>query len=186
MTEKIISEKEKEELLKILRKRFEANMPRHNDLQWELIELKIKTQSEKLWSLNQMEQTGGEPDVVEYDVEKDNYTFYDCSPESPKARRSYCYDRLALESRKKYPPENNVQDVAAAMGIFLLNEEEYRNLQKTGAFDLKTSSWIQTPELVRELGGALFCDRRYDTVFVYHNGADSYYSSRGFRGKITV
>ena len=186
MAERTISEKDGTELLEILKKRFEVNMQRHNNLKWELIELKLKAKPEKLWSLNQMELTGGEPDVVGHDAEKDSYIFYDCSPESPKERRSYCYDRLALESRKKYPPENNALDVAALMGISLLNEEEYRNLQQTGAFDLKTSCWIQTPESVRKLGGALFCDRRYDTVFVYHNGADSYYSSRGFRGKLEV
>lgn len=186
MAQRTISEKDGAELLKILRKRFEANMPRHNNLIWDLIEPKLKAQPEKLWSLNQMELTGGEPDVIGYNAEKDSYIFYDCSPESPKERRSYCYDRPALESRKKYPPENNALDVAAAMGISLLTEEEYRNLQQTGAFDLKTSSWIQTPESVRKLGGALFCDRRYDTVFVYHNGADSYYSSRGFRGKLEI
>lgn len=175
-----------EELLHILKNRFKANMIRHKDVQWSKVQEKLEANIQKLWSLNEMERTGGEPDVVGYDKDKDEYIFYDCSAESPKGRRSICYDRGALESRKKNPPENSAMDMAAAMGIEILNEEEYRGLQRLGEFDLKTSSWIKTPADIRRLGGAIFCDRRYDHIFVYHNGAESYYSSRGFRGSCKV
>ena len=160
-------------------------MNRHEGLEWAKVEAKLATNNEKLWTLNEMEVTGGEPDVVGYDEEKDEYTFYDCSKESPKGRRSLCYDLEALESRK-HKPENNVIDVANAMGIELLTEEQYRELQKLGDFDMKSSSWVQTPSDIRELGGALFCDYRFGHVFVYHNGADSYYAARGFRGSLRV
>lgn len=175
-----------EELLHLLQARFEANRNRHQDFTWDQIEGKLKIQPEKLWSLHQMEITGGEPDVIGYDQETDQYTFYDCSGESPVGRRSICYDREALESRKEQKSENAAVDMAADMGIELLNEAQYRELQKYGAFDVKTSSWIQTPEKIRALGGSLFCDRRYDMVFVYHNGAQSYYAARGFRGLLRV
>ncbi|MBM7649929.1 hypothetical protein JOC78_002913 [Bacillus ectoiniformans] len=186
MTNKELSLEQREELFNILKDRFEKNMNRHEGIEWAKVQAKLEANLEKLWSLNEMEQTGGEPDVVGHDEETNEYIFYDCSPESPKGRRSVCYDREALESRKKHKPENNVIDMAAAMGIELLTEEQYRELQKLGNFDAKTSSWVKTPANIRELGGAIFCDRRYDTVFVYHNGADSYYAARGFRGWLSV
>lgn len=181
-----LSAKEKENLLDILKTRFEKNMNRHMDFSWDKIESKLKKNSDKLCSLNEMEKTGGEPDVVDYDKKTDEYIFYDCSPESPKERRSLCYDRAALDSRKEHKPKNSAIDMAADMGIEILTEEEYRGLQKLGKFDLKTSSWVKTPDDVRKLGGAIFCDRRYDKVFMYHNGAESYYAARGFRGKLIV
>ncbi|AYF04387.1 MULTISPECIES: DUF4256 domain-containing protein [Bacillus] len=181
-----LSVEQREELLKVLQARFEKNMNRHEGLEWAKVEAKLATNNEKLWSIHEMEVTGGEPDVVSYDEEKDEYTFCDCSKESPKGRRSLCYDLEALEARKKHKPENNVIDVAAAMGIELLTEEQYRELQQLGDFDMKSSSWVQTPSDIRELGGALFCDYRFGHVFVYHNGADSYYAARGFRGSLRV
>jgi len=185
---KELSPEQREELLRTLKVRFEKNMNRHKDLQWANIQTKLVRESsgEKLWSLNEMERTGGEPDVVGYDNNTGEYIFYDCSAESPKGRRSLCYDREAWESRKEYKPENTAIDVAAAMGIELLMEEQYRELQKLGSFDTKTSSWVKTPSEIRKLGGAVFCDRRYNHVFVYHNGADSYYGVRGFRGSLSV
>ncbi|MBS8266335.1 DUF4256 domain-containing protein [Mesobacillus boroniphilus] len=183
---KELSREQQEELLGVLKARFEKNMDRHEGLDCTKVLAKLEDNTEKLWSLNEMESTGGEPDVVGFDPETGEYIFYDCSAESPKGRRSLCYDREALEARKKHKPENSVMDMATAMGIELLTEEQYRELQKLGNFDLKTSSWVQTPENIRKLGGALFCDRRYDTVFVYHNGADSYYAARGFRGSLRV
>jgi hypothetical protein len=183
---KELSSKQREELFKALKARFEKNMDRHQGLEWALVQAKLEAHAGKLWSLSEMERTGGEPDVVDHDKKTGEYIFYDCSAESPKDRRSLCYDRDALESRKEHKPANNAMDVAAAMGIALLTEEQYRALQKLGNFDTKTSSWVQTPSAIRKLGGALFCDRRYDTVFVYHNGAESYYAARGFRGSLTV
>jgi len=183
---KELSLEQSEELLILLKDRFEKNMNRHKDIEWSKVQAKLEANAEKLWSLNEMERTGGEPDVVGYDEKTDEYIFYDCSAESPKERRSVCYDREALESRKKHKPENNVMDMATAMGIELLTEEQYRTLQKLGNFDMKTSSWVQTPSEIRKLGGALFCDFRYGHVFVYHNGADSYYSVRGFRGSLRI
>jgi hypothetical protein len=183
---KELSLEQQEELLSTLQARFEKNMHRHQDLEWGKVQAKLEANPEKLWSLNEMEKTGGEPDVVSYDEVKDEYTFYDCAAETPKGRRSVCYDREALESRKKHKPENNAIDMATAMGIELLTEEQYRALQKIENFDKKTSSWVQTPSDIRKLGGALFCDFRFGHVFVYHNGADSYYSARGFRGSLTV
>jgi len=181
-----LSPEQQEEMLKILKTRFEKNMNRHNGLDWANVQVKLETNIEKLWSLFEMERTGGEPDVVDFDKKTGEYIFYDCSPESPKGRRSVCYDREALESRKNHKPQNNAIDMARDMGIEILSEEQYRELQKLGHFDTKTSSWVKTPENIRKLGGAIFCDRRYDTVFVYHNGADSYYASRGFRGLLRV
>ncbi|RDC56307.1 DUF4256 domain-containing protein [Pedobacter chinensis] len=175
-----------EELLNILKNRFEKNMKRHEGFEWTEIKAKLDINPEKLWSLNEMEISGGEPDVVAYDKEKAEYIFIDCSEESPKGRRSFCYDREALESRKVHKPQNNAVDVATAMGIELLTEEQYRELQNLGNFDTKTSSWIVTPAEIRKLGGAIFCDRRYNTVFTYHNGAESYYGARGFRGALRV
>jgi hypothetical protein len=183
---KELTSKQKEELLKTLKARFEKNMERHKGLEWTTIKAKLEANTEKLWSLNEMEKTGGEPDVVDYDKKTGEYIFYDCSAESPKDRRSFCYDRQALESRKENKPKNNAVDAAAAMGIELLSEEQYRKLQELGKFDTKTSSWIKTPPEIRKLGGAIFCDRRYDTIFVYHNGAESYYAARGFRGSLRV
>ena len=183
---KELSLEQQEDLLGTLQARFEKNMLRHQGLEWGKVHAKLEVQPEKLWSLNEMERTGGEPDVVSYDEVKDEYTFYDCVAETPKGRRSVCYDLEALESRKKHKPENNAMDMATAMGIEILTEEQYRALQKIEAFDKKTSSWVQTPADIRKLGGALFCDFRYGHVFVYHNGADSYYSARGFRGSLTV
>ncbi|MGA3598644.1 DUF4256 domain-containing protein [Lysinibacillus agricola] len=181
-----LSPEQCEELLKTLKARFEKNMNRHKELEWAEVQAKLETNTEKLWSLNEMEGTGGEPDVVGHDQKTGEYIFYDCSAESPKGRRSVCYDREALESRKKHKPENNAIDMATAMGIELLTEEQYRELQKLENFDMKTSSWVQTPANIRKLGGAIFCDYRYDTVFVYHNGAESYYAARGFRGSLRV
>ena len=175
-----------EELLKTLKARFEKNMNRHKGLEWSKVQAKLEAKPEKLRSLNEMEKSGGEPDVVGHDKKTGEYLFYDCSAESPKGRRSVCYDRQALESRKEHKPKDNALDMAAAMGVELLTEEQYRGLQQLGEFDLKTSSWIQTPADIRKLGGALFCDRRYNTVFVYHNGAESYYGARAFRGSLRV
>jgi hypothetical protein len=178
--------KQREELLRALKARFEKNMNRHKDLKWAKVQAKLEANTEKLWSLNEMERTGGEPDVVGHDKKTGEYIFYDCSAESPKGRRSVCYDREGLESRKEHRPENSAIDMAAAMGVELLAEEQYRELQKLGHFDTKTSSWVKTPSDIRKLGGAFFCDRRYGNVFVYHNGAQSYYSARGFRGSLRV
>ncbi len=183
---KDLSPEQREDLLAALKARFEKNMNRHKGLEWAKVQAKLEANTEKLWSLNEMESTGGEPDVVGHDKKMDEYIFYDCSAESPKGRRSVCYDREALESRKENKPENDAIDMAAAMGIELLTEEQYRELQKLGDFDTKTSSWVKTPADIRKLGGALFCDRRYDTVFVYHNGAESYYAARAFRGSLRV
>ena len=183
---KEFSTKHREELLNTLKARFEKNINCHKGLEWAKVQAKLEANTEKLWSLNEMERTGGEPDVVGHDKKTGEYIFYDCSPESPKGRRSVCYDREALESRKEHKPEDNAMDMAAAIGIELLTEEQYRELQKLGSFDSKTSSWVKTPADIRKLGGALFCDRRYNTVFVYHNGAESYYAGRGFRGSLRV
>jgi hypothetical protein len=174
------------QLLSALRARFEKNMKRHKGLEWTKVQTKLESNTEKLWSLNEMERTGGEPDVVAHDKKTGEYIFYDCSAETPGGRRSLCYDREALNSRKENKPKDTATDMAAAMGIELLSEEEYRELQKLGEFDLKTSSWVKTPDEIRKLGGALFCDRRYNKVFVYHNGADSYFAARGFRGLLRV
>jgi len=178
--------KQREELLRALKARFEKNLNRHKGLEWSKVQARLEANTEKLWSLNEMERTGGEPDVVGYDKKTDEYIFYDCSTESPKGRRSVCYDREALESRKEHKPENNAIDMAASIGIELLTEEQYRELQQLEKFDTKTSSWVKTPSDIRKLGGAIFCDRRYDKVFVYHNGAESYYAARGFRGSLRV
>ena len=184
---KVLSPEQSKELIKSLKARFEKNMNRHNYLDWTEVEAKLDQSSgEKLWTINEMEITGGEPDVIGQDKMTGELIFCDCSEESPKGRRSLCYDRIALEARKENKPGNNVIDVAAAMGIELLTEEQYRDLQKLGNFDTKTSSWIITPSDIRKHGGAIFCDRRYDHVFVYHNGADSYYSARGFRGWLRI
>jgi Protein of unknown function (DUF4256) len=183
---KKLSSEQREELLLALRDRFERNMNRHKGLAWARVQARLETNTEKLWSLNEMEKTGGEPDVVAHDKKTGEYIFYDCSVESPSGRRSFCYDREALESRKENKPKNNALDLAADMGIEILTEEQYRELQKLGKFDIKTSSWIKTPDNIRKLGGALFCDCRYETVFVYHNGAESYYAARGFRGLLRV
>lgn len=183
---KKLTTEQSEALFERLRTRFEQNRDRHKSLKWDEVQAKLKANPEKLWSLYEMEKTGGEPDVVGHDKKSDEYLFYDCSAESPKGRRSICYDRKALESRKAHKPEDTAMDMAAAMGIALLTEEEYRALQELGNFDTKTSSWIFTPADIRKLGGALFCDRRYNKVFVYHNGADSYYAARGFRAVLKV
>jgi hypothetical protein len=177
---------QRNDLLSTLKTRFEKNMNRHQDLEWAKVQAKLENSTEKLWVLDDMEITGGEPDVVGYDKNTDEYIFYDCSAESPKGRRSLCYDREALEARKEHKPQNNVIDVAAAMGIELLTEEQYRGLQQMGNFDTKTSSWVKTPTSIRKLGGAIFADYRYGNVFVYHNGAESYYAARGFRGLLKV
>lgn len=181
-----LSSEQREQLLQVLRERFEKNMDRHKDLEWANVQAKLEASAAKLWSLHEMERTGGEPDVVSYHHETDEYIFYDCSAESPKGRRSICYDREALESRKQHKPENSAMDMAADMGIELLTEEQYRELQKLGNFDTKTSSWVKTPSDIRKLGGAIFADFRYGKVFVYHNGAESYYGARGFRGSLSV
>jgi len=174
------------DILGVLKARFEKDMNRHQGLEWDKVQAKLEANAEKLWSLNEMERTGGGPGVVGHDKKTGEYIFYDCSAESPKGRRSVCYDREALESRKEHKPKDNAMDMAAAMGIELLTEEQYRELQKLGDFDTKTSSWVKTPSDIRKLGGALFCDRRYNTVFVYHNGAESYYAARAFRGSLRV
>jgi hypothetical protein len=186
MSNVTLSKKQREEVLRVLKTRFEKNMNRHQGLEWAQVQTKLEANAEKLWSLNEMERTGGEPDVVGHDKKTGEYVFYDCSAESPKGRTSVCYDREGLESRKEFKPKNNAMDMAAAMGIELLTEEEYQELQKLGNFDTKTSSWVKTPSDIRKLGGALFCDRRFDTVFVYHNGAESYYAARAFRGWLRV
>jgi hypothetical protein len=174
------------ELIKLLKARFEKNISRHKGLDWSKVQAKLEANTEKLWSLNEMEETGGEPDVVGFDKKSGEFIFYDCSAESPKDRRSICYDHEALEKRKENKPKNSAANMATEMGIAILTEEEYRELQKLGEFDLKTSSWVKTPAVIRKLGGALFCDRRYNTVFLYHNGAESYYAARGFRGSLRV
>jgi hypothetical protein len=186
MSKATLSKKQSEELLTALQARFERNMNRHKGLEWAKVQAKLGANAEQLWSLSEMERTGGEPDVVGKDKKTGEYIFYDCSVESPKGRRSLCYDREALESRKEHTPKDSAIDLAAAMGIDLLAEEQYRELQKLGAFDTATSSWVKTPAAIRKLGGALFCDRRFDTVFLYHNGAESYYAARGFRGALRV
>ncbi|MDP9193939.1 MAG: DUF4256 domain-containing protein [Acidobacteriota bacterium] len=181
-----LSREQREELLSVLKDRFEKNMNRHKGLAWAKVQAKLEASAEKLRSLHEMERTGGEPDVVDHDQDSGEYIFYDCSAESPTGRRNVCYDREALDARKTFKPDNNALDIAAAIGIELLTEKQYRQLQKLGAFDTKTSSWIETPAAIRKLGGALFADRRYDHVFVYHNGAQSYYGARGFRGSLRV
>jgi hypothetical protein len=181
-----LSSKEQEELIGTLKARFEKNMKRHKMLEWADVQARLEKKTDKLWSLQEMEATGGEPDVVGHDKKTGEYIFYDCSPESPKERRSICYDRDALDGRKENKPKNDALTMAREMGIRILSEEEYRDLQKLGEFDTKTSSWVKTPDDIRELGGAVFCDRRYDTVFLYHNGAESYYAARGFRGSLRV
>ncbi len=186
MSNATVLKKQREEILRVLKARFEKNMDRHQGLEWAKVQTKLEANIEKLRSLNEMERTGGEPDVVGHDKKTGEYIFYDCSTESPKGRRSLCYDREALESRKEHKPEDNAIDMAVAMGIELLTEEQYRELQKLGNFDTKTSSWVKTPFDIRKLDGALFCDRRFDTVFVYHNGAESYYAARGFRGSLRI
>jgi hypothetical protein len=183
---KELSSEQGQELLRALKARFDKNMDRHKGLEWAKVQAKLEANTEKLWSLNEMERTGGEPDVVGQDKKTGEYIFSDCSAESPKGRRSVCYDREALDSRKEHKPQNNAIDMALAMGIELLTEEQYRELQKLGNFDTKTSSWVKTPSAIRKLGGALFCDRRFDTVFVYHNGAESYYAARAFRASLRV
>jgi hypothetical protein len=183
---KKLSAGQQEEIIKVLKTRFEKNMGRHKGIDWPKVQGKLEASPAKLWSLNEMEKTGGEPDVVAHDKKTGGYIFYDCSAESPKGRRSICYDHEALESRKEHKPGNSAIQMAADMGIEILTEEQYRELQGLGNFDTKTSSWIKTPSNIRKLGGALFCDRRYDTVFLYHNGAESYYAARGFRGSLSV
>ena len=185
-TKKELSPQQREELLSALKDRFEENMNRHKGLQWSKVKAKLEANPEKLWSLSEMERTGGEPDVVGHDKKSGEYIFFDCSAETPKGRTSVCYDRQGLESRKEHKPKNNAIDMAAEMGIDLLTEEQYRQLQQLGDFDTKTSSWVQTPADIRKLGGALLCDRRFGHVFVYHNGAQSYYAARAFRGSLRV
>lgn len=185
-TKKKLSTEQHTELLNTLKARFEKNANRHKSLEWSKVQVKLEANPTKLWSLNEMEITGGEPDVVDYDKKTDEYTFYDCSAESPSGRRSVCYDSEALESRKEHKPQNSAMNMAVKMGIEVLTEEQYRYLQKLGKFDTKTSSWILTPAPIRKLGGAIFCDCRYETIFVYHNGAESYYAARGFRGLLRV
>jgi hypothetical protein len=181
-----VSNKQREEILSALKARFERNMNRHQGVEWAKVQAKLQANAEKLWSLVEMEKTGGEPDVVGHDKKTGEYVFYDCSEQSPKGRRSLCYDREALDSRKEHKPKNSAIEAAAAMGVELLTEEQYRELQKLGEFDTTTSSWVKTPSAIRKLGGALFCDRRFDTVFLYHNGAESYYAARAFRGSLRV
>jgi len=183
---KELSPEQRNQLLGLLKTRFEKNMNRHKGMEWADAQAKLEANPEKLWSLHEMEKTGGEPDIVGRDQKTGEYIFYDCSPESPKGRRSLCYDREALESRKENKPKDNAMDLAAAMGVELLTEAQYRELQTLGNFDTKTSSWVNTPSEIRKLGGALFCDRRFNTVFVYHNGAESYYAARAFRGSLRV
>lgn len=183
---KELSAKQTEELIKTLKNRFDKNMNRHKGINWANVQAKLESNTKKLWSLNEMEKTGGEPDVVAYDKKTDEYVFYDCSAESPQGRRSFCYDHEALESRKENKPSNSAISSAADMGIEILSEQEYRELQELGKFDLKTSSWVKTPTEIRKLKGAIFCDCRYNTVFVYHNGAESYYAARGFRGSLRL
>ncbi|HEX8892967.1 MAG TPA: DUF4256 domain-containing protein [Terriglobales bacterium] len=185
-TTRTLSPEQREELLRALRARFEENIDRHKGLDWADVQARLEANADKLWSLSEMEKTGGEPDIISHGRQTGEYVFYDCSAESPTGRRSLCYDRAALESRQEHKPKDNAMDMAAAMGIELLTEEEYRQLQKVGAFDTKTSSWVKTPSKVRQLGGALFCDRRFNTVFLYHNGAESYYAGGGFRGSVRV
>ena len=185
-TKKKLPAEQRSALLGTLKARFDKNMNRHKGIEWAKVLAKLEANADKLWSLSEMEETGGEPDVVGHDKKTGEYIFYDCSAESPKDRRSICYDRQALDSRKEHKPKTSALDMAAAMGIELLSEEQYRALQQLGNFDTKTSSWIETPSAIRKLGGALFCDRRYDTVFLYHNGAESYYAARGFRGSLRV
>ena len=185
-SKKELSPDQREELLGTLKARFEKNINRHKGLEWANVQTKLEANTEKLWSLHEMERTGGEPDVIGHDEKTGEYIFYDCSAESPKGRRNVCYDREALEARKEFKPEDSAINMAAAMGIELLTEEQYRELQKLGNFDTKTSSWVKTPSEIRKLGGAIFTDRRYDHVFVYHNGAESYYGARGFRGSLKV
>ena len=185
-SKKDLSPEQRQELLKTLKARFEKNIDRHRNLEWPKVQTRLEANPAKLWSIGEMERTGGEPDVVAQDKKTGEFIFYDCAEESPKGRRSICYDREALDARKENKPKDSAMDVAAAIGIELLTEEQYRELQKLGTFDTKTSSWIKTPDPVRKLGGALFCDRRYNTVFVYHNGAESYYAARGFRGSLRV
>jgi len=186
MTKRNLPAGQRDELLKTLKARFEKNMTRHKGLDWAKVQAKLEADPEKLWSLSEMERTGGEPDVVGYDKKTGEFIFYDCSTESPKGRRSICYDRAALDARKENKPRDSALDMATAMGVELLTEAQYRELQKLGEFDPKSSSWVKTPPEIRKLGGALYCDRRYDTVFLYHNGADSYYAARGFRGLLRV
>ena len=181
-----LSAKQRDELFTTLRARFERNMNRHKGIEWAKVEAKLEAAPAQLWSLNEMEATGGEPDIVSVDKKTGEYIFYDCSAESPKGRRSICYDDEALQARKEHKPKNSAVELAAAMGIELLSEEQYRTLQRVGQFDTKTSSWVQTPAEIRKLGGALFCDRRYNHVFLYHNGAESYYAARGFRGLLRI
>jgi hypothetical protein len=181
-----LSNKQREELLKTLQARFEKNMNRHPGLAWAKVQAKLEADAKKMSSLNEMERTGGEPDVIGHDQNTGEFIFYDCSADSPKGRRSLCYDRAALDSRREHKPADSALDMASAMGIDVLTEQQYRELQKLGEFDAKTSSWVKTPSEIRKLGGALFCDRRYDTVFLYHNGAESYYAARGFRGSLKV
>jgi hypothetical protein len=183
---KILTGKQKSDLIAMLKERFEKNVNRHQGIVWEKVQVRLEANAGKLWTLNEMEITGGEPDVIGHDKKTGEFIFVDCSPESPAGRRSICYDRAALDARKEHKPKSSALDMAGDMGVSLLSEEQYRELQQLGKFDLKTSSWVQTPQNIRKLGGALFCDRRYDHVFVYHNGAESYYAARGFRGMLRV